>query len=267
MRTYESSEAKMLTEEEDQLHLTVDQTMLLATGHTCGRRIDLGNFITPLSSDWAEIVPPTNIFALLKLVFCLCSLTMSVACTKKATWLEDVRLDDGRVVTLKRHQEFGGPHQIGQPPGLSDTWLEFKHPDTGKIVRWEEKGELSVDALRIDQGIPRLIVVPRSGALMRRHCPAPPYLIFQYENGSWIEKPLAQMHGAIVKPNVTNDAGRWFEFTSGGNRHLTPEETAAGAHGHANGRRIDFGKLTSQVYGMKGCNPPFDFLPETTERK
>jgi hypothetical protein len=49
-------------------------------------------------------------------------------------------------------------------------------------------------------------------------------------------------------------------------RHLTPKETTAEARGHANGRPIDFGKLTSQDYGMKGCSPPFDFLPADSNR-
>src|SRR5882757_9614183 len=107
-----------------------------------------------------------RIFALLRVVSCLCLLAWSSACTKKVNWLEDVQLPDGRVVTLKRHQEFGGPHEIGQPSTESDYWFEFKHPDTEEIVRWESNRDVDPVALLLDHRVPRLIVVPRFDGFM-----------------------------------------------------------------------------------------------------
>jgi hypothetical protein len=67
-------------------------------------------------------------------------LTLVTACTKRVNWSEDVQLADGRVVTLKRHQVFGGPHESLQPPTESVDWLKFKHPDPRKTFAgtWHE---------------------------------------------------------------------------------------------------------------------------------
>ena len=66
-------------------------------------------------------------------------------------WTEDVLLPDGRVVTLKRHQEFRGPHQIGEPPSASAYWFEFINPDTGENTRWESKLAISTLVLMMHE--------------------------------------------------------------------------------------------------------------------
>jgi hypothetical protein len=65
-----------------------------------------------------------------------------------------VRLPDGRVVTLKRYQKFGGPHEIGYPSTETDYWLEFKSPVTGKIVRYDGDRNLGTVALMFEHGTP-----------------------------------------------------------------------------------------------------------------
>src|SRR5690349_13643280 len=47
------------------------------------------------------------------------------ACATSLKWTEDVKLPDGRIVTLARYQEFRGIRELFQPPTESDYWLQF----------------------------------------------------------------------------------------------------------------------------------------------
>jgi hypothetical protein len=110
------------------------------------------------------------------------------ACIDRDTslkWTEDVRLPDGRIVTLTRYQEFKGPHELGETPSASDYWFEFKHPDTGEVVRWQSDRDLATLALMMDGGAPVLLTRPHFGSSMIRYrCPNPPYLLYQFSGSA-----------------------------------------------------------------------------------
>jgi hypothetical protein len=119
-------------------------------------------------------------------------------------WTEDVKLPDGRIVTLTRYQEFKGPHEIGDTPNQSDYWLEFKNPVTGEMVKWEQKGPgLSTLVLMMDGDAPILLVTPDFGNSSREfNRPNPPYLLYKYEK-SWEKVDLTSIPIKRVKVNMT----------------------------------------------------------------
>ncbi|MBS0419788.1 MAG: hypothetical protein JSR66_18905 [Proteobacteria bacterium] len=189
------------------------------------------------------------------------------ACTKKVNWTEDVQLADGRVVTLTRHQELGGPHEIGQPPSESTGWLEFRHPETGKTIRWDYARELSPVALIIDEYATQILVIPKYGEHFRRKCPSSPYLLYRYGEHGWAERSIEGLRGRKVKRNMLSTPFEAKILMEKNNVHLGVEQTMQFATGYTYGHRIDFGKLTTQKFEMRNCSPPFDYLTEDEEAK
>lgn len=136
-------------------------------------------------------------------------------------WTEDVLLPDGRTVTLKRYQEFKGPSEIGQPPSESYYWFEFKHPDTGEIVRWETKREPGTVALLIHQKSVMLLASPMFGSGMRAlGCPNPPYLLYRYGGGKWESVDLSSIPIKRLRSNMTYAAGDRVAAIKSENGHL-----------------------------------------------
>jgi hypothetical protein len=200
--------------------------------------------------------------SLARLILCLAVLIQVAACAKRVNWLEDVQLADGRVVTLERQQVLGGPHELFQPPTESVGWLEFKQPDIGRKVRWDFTRDLRPVALLIDHEKTQLLVVPEYDGRFKRHCPSPPYLLYEYSGSGWVERPIEELRGKKIRQNLISSPADLAELMKTNNLHLNPQQTARGADRYGKGRRIDFGKLTTQSFGMKGCDPPFNWLLE-----
>src|SRR5688572_10393325 len=137
--------------------------------------------------------------------FCVLLIACLTGCSDRPlAWTEDVLLPDSRVVTLKRYQEFEGPHEIGDTPTESDYWFEFKHPDTGETVRWESDRDLDTLALMIHKGIPMLLVKPSFGSSLHRYkCPNPPYLLLEYGLHTWRDIPLQRLPVKTLRANMT----------------------------------------------------------------
>jgi hypothetical protein len=196
------------------------------------------------------------------LIIAMGALLASVSgCARSLKWTEDVRLPDGRVVTLKRYQKFGGPHEIGDSSTETDYWLEFKSPATGKIVRYAGDRTLGTVALMFEHGTPRLLLTPMYEGLYPHNCPDPPYLLYEFRDGHWQSVPLTLLRGRRIVPNMTysvSDART--EIESHGNFLAEPESGVFSA-GKLNRIVINFEKLSTQVFGAR-CNPPFNFMTE-----
>jgi hypothetical protein len=154
------------------------------------------------------------------------------ACGKsdELTWTEDVKLPDGRVVTLTRWVEFKGAYAMGDTPNESKHRLEFKHPDTGEIVKWEnskEMGMLNTVALMLDKGSPNILSVPSLGDDSHKfNCPNPPYLLYEYANGQWQAKPLGRIPDKLIRANLTTHIKEKSEEIERKKRHLTAAQTS-----------------------------------------
>ncbi len=169
-------------------------------------------------------------------------------------WTEDVRLPDGRVLTLTRYQEFFGPYMLGDTPTESDYWFEFKHPTTGKVVRWEGKRELATVALMMRSETPVLLVTPQFSGDHEYNCPEPSYLLYQFENRAWQQVPLATIPVKRLRSNMTYAPKSYRGQIEASNNRLDANAAAR------NGARfsladIDFGLMKEQVFGQpNGCN-------------
>lgn len=145
-------------------------------------------------------------------------------------WTEDVKLPDGRVLTLTRWVEFKGPHAMGDTATESKQRLEFKHPETGEIVKWEnakEPGILTTVALWLDSGRPILLGTPAYGDdSFKYNCPNPPYLLYEYVAGQWRTKPLVQVPINIIRANLTTHSKMMRDEIETNNRHLTAAQTS-----------------------------------------
>lgn len=178
-------------------------------------------------------------------------------------WSEDVRLPDGRTVKLKRWAEFkGGSGHPGEPATESLQRLEFKHPDTGETVRWEnatEDGRLFTLALWLDNGTPQLLTEPAYGGDLRRfNCPNPPYLLYEYAGGRWLNKPLARVSLKRVRSNLTASPLNSRQLITQSHNYLNVGQTS-NSHTFLEGRRevpyvLSFEEMPAQTFKLEDCS-------------
>jgi hypothetical protein len=193
-------------------------------------------------------------------------ITSVVACKPSDSdplkWTEDVKLPDGRIVTLTRYQEFQGAHEIGDTPNQSDYWLEFKNPATGEIVKWEQKGSrLSTLALMMDGETPTLLVTPDFGNSSREfNNPNPPYLIYRYE-GSWVKAELSSIPTKQIRVNMTFSPKESRKLIIESSGKLSASATSASEF---MGRPylINFAKMKRQTFGKESHGRKIEWLVE-----
>jgi hypothetical protein len=187
-------------------------------------------------------------------------------------WTEDVRLPDGRVVTLERYVEFkGGASNFGDPSTDSLQRLSFTHPSTGEVIRWEsskEAGRLTTIALWMSQETPRLLVQPTYGGdLIRFKCPNPPYLLVEHVQSQWRSVPLAQIGVDSLRANMTThlmESGLREKIEGSGLR-LNADQTAD-SYTYRNGNVrvpyvLDFKGMPEQTFRVyENCNQPLNYL-------
>ncbi len=190
------------------------------------------------------------------IVFSLMLMTTLSACSKSSSplkWTEDVRLPDGRVVTLTRYQEFKGPHELGDTPSESDYWFEFKHPDTGQVIRWQSDRDLETLALMMDGKVPMLLASPMFGISMRRYkCPNPIYLLFRFE-GTWKQVPLDQIPVKRLRVNMTFGPSDSRKLIESSGYRLTADQTSNSENNYRP-FIINFSLMTGQTFDHANCD-------------
>ena len=158
-----------------------------------------------------------------------CTLLLT-ACGNDLRWTEDVRLPDGRVVTLKRWVEFKGPHTLGDTPTESRQRFEFKHPETGQDIKWENtktEGIIETVALWLDKGQPMMLVKPAYGDDSHKYkCPNPPYLMLEYVTDHWQRKPLVEVPLKIIRANLTTHPKQARQDIETSQHHLIAAKTS-----------------------------------------
>lgn len=178
-------------------------------------------------------------------------------CGDPLTWREEILLPDGRVVTAVRYQEFKGPSEPFKSATASYYRLEFRNPDTGEKVIWENSRDLATVSLSINDKIPELITTPNFGTL-RYRCPDPPYVAFRYIDGQWVRVALTDLARKAFVPNMTvwsigylrpsieAQGGRW-----------SARDVAAHLPEKLRGKTIDLTGLDKQQFGdPKQCSDP-----------
>jgi hypothetical protein len=114
------------------------------------------------------------------------------------TWQEDVKLLDGRVITVaqKNRVEEGIPREC---------WLSIKLAEFGnREIVWHEN--LSPIVLNVYQNKLYVVGIPSTTREFRQYGnPKPPYIGYRYETGQWQRIPFKEIPEAIYDTNLYFD--------------------------------------------------------------
>lgn len=194
-----------------------------------------------------------------------------VACdgASELTWKEDVKLRDGRVITVSRRSEFRAPHEIGQTPGESHLWIEFEHPTTGEVVHFESKLRGSTAEMEEARSKPTSepSLMHRPYALMMKEsdvyivtwldstiddfygCPDPPFLLYRWHQGRWERRALEEIPYRRFAPNLTIGPQSERQKIESNGHHLKVEQVVFTEVGYG-AVEFDFTGMTRQIFDL-----------------
>ena len=125
------------------------------------------------------------------------------------TWQEEVKLLDGRVITVTQKRRYEG-----KVP--RESWLSFKLAEFGnKKIIWHEN--LSTQVLNTYQGKLYVVGTPFTEREFRQYGrPKPSYLGYRYEAGTWQRIPFKEIPEAIYDTNllIANEPPNGAKFVS-----------------------------------------------------
>lgn len=132
------------------------------------------------------------------------------------SWKEEVLLHDGHKIIVKRSQNYGGRHEIGQSSPVKEHTITFDLPDSGKAISWtSEYGDdlgrtnFNLLALHILNGTPYLVTEPNLCLSYNKWGrPNPPYVIFKYEGKEWQRVALSEFPAEFKTINLIVNNGR-----------------------------------------------------------
>lgn len=160
------------------------------------------------------------------LVVLLCScITAGCADTKVIQWEEDTKLSDGRVVVVKRSNEY---QRIGSPQaGFRVDWvymngtLSVQEPSPiGQRVAWT--GSLIPIAIDVIDGQLYLVGVAGGRAIQHYNLPnKQDHVALYFHSGDWFRFPLDDLPLAI-RPNLFS-GDRTYLFEDGQSSHMSLE--------------------------------------------
>lgn len=140
----------------------------------------------------------TELFKRMTLGFMLASVPMLGGCGDNTlTWQEEVKLLDGRVITVKQKWLYDRDRMP------RDFTLTFKLPEfSDKEIVWHEN--LMPQVLNVHQGKLYVVGIPFGEAEFRRYGkPFPEYVPYRYEAGQWQRIPFNEIPVAIYDTNMT----------------------------------------------------------------
>jgi hypothetical protein len=133
----------------------------------------------------------------------LASVPLVGGCGNTGSWQEEVKLSDGRVITVTQKRRYEGSYS-GQDFGtvVRESWLTFKLPEFGnQEITWHEN--LKPRILNLYDGKLYVVGIPPTGQEWRDYGkPQPGYIGFRYENGGWLRIPFAEIPVAIYDTNL-----------------------------------------------------------------
>ncbi len=128
-------------------------------------------------------------------------------------WKEEALQYDGSKIIVKRSQDYGGRHEIGQGSPIKDYYLSFTLPGSSKTIEW--KSEYSEDvgranlhplALHALNGTSFIIAEPNLClAYNKWGRPNPPYVIFKYDGRDWQRITIQELPAKFKDMNLVNN--------------------------------------------------------------
>ncbi len=147
-----------------------------------------------------------ELFKRMSLGFVLASVPMLGGCADTASWKEEVKLLDGRVITITQKRRYESVYTGSNSGNLPrDFWLTFKLPEFGdKEITWHEN--LMPQVLNVYQGKLYVVGIPFTEQEFRQYGnPNPSYLGYRYEAGQWQRIPFTEIPVAIYDTNMWID--------------------------------------------------------------
>lgn len=149
----------------------------------------------------------THLFKRLMLGMVLASVPLVGGCGGNTlTWQEEVKLSDGRVITITQKRRYEMVYTGSNSGNLPrDFWLTFKLPEFGdKEITWHEN--LTPQVFNIYQGKLYVVGVPGTEIEFRQYGkPYPEYVPYQYEAGQWLRIPFSEIPVDIYDTNMWID--------------------------------------------------------------
>lgn len=142
----------------------------------------------------------TQLFRRMALGLMLAAVPLVGGCSDNTiTWTEDVKLLDGRVITVTQKR------RIDTKRMPREAWLTFKLPEFGdKEIVWHEN--LGTQVLNLFQGKLYVVTTFPSIVEFRQYGkPSPAYVGFRYDNGQWVRIPFNEIPEAIYDSNMYFD--------------------------------------------------------------
>lgn len=129
------------------------------------------------------------------------------ATSNTLTWREEVALHDGGVLVVSRKTVLLPSPMLGERVD-GKRQLSFTHPKTGKLVTWENAGEIGsrVYPMLLDVDGERAFLVTIAQAAKDYDdlgCPTPPYIVFRHDGTAWTRVPLAELPARFRRANVS----------------------------------------------------------------
>lgn len=131
-------------------------------------------------------------------------------------WSEDVVLQDGRRIKVEREVSYTFKHSIGDAGSgfsvfknkLSNHHLQFKNPDTGRIIDWQGDSLFAPVLLDLIDGVPYLVLSARPTKETERiyGCTELPFVYLQYDTDSqvkWRTVPEDRAPRALKRVNLS----------------------------------------------------------------
>jgi hypothetical protein len=136
--------------------------------------------------------------------------------TPPKRWSEDVVLQDGRRIKVEREVSYTFNHSIGDAGSgfsvfknkLSSHRLQFKNPDTGRIINWQGDPLFTPVLLDLIDGVPYLVLSARPTKETERiyGCTELPFIYLQYDIKSqtqWRPVPEDQAPRVLKSANLS----------------------------------------------------------------
>ena len=164
-------------------------------------------FLSCITKSCSRSIRTKRIHQLLKLLIILqCGESLTSCADNKASWQEEVKLLDGRVIVVHQERRFEGAYNGSNYGGVPrEFWITMNLPEISKQeIVWHEK--VLPTNLNIFKGKLYVVAVPQtSREFYLYNKPAPPYVGYQYENGQWQRISFDEIPVAIYNMNLSID--------------------------------------------------------------
>jgi hypothetical protein len=160
----------------------------------------------------------TQLFKRLSLGIVLASVPLIGGCGDSTiTWQEEVKLLDGRVITITQKRRYEMVYTGSNSGNLPrDFWLIFKLPEfANQEITWHENLEPRV--LNVYRGKFYLVGIPFTEREFRQYgSPRPSYLCYRYDAGKWQLIPFNEIPVEIYDTNllIANEPPNGAKFVS-----------------------------------------------------